>query len=738
MVRITYGFTYVLMFLLVAGVVCGFNSTYNFEQFFNSTNLTDQTGSLDSDQLQVTGWVDGFYGYGYDFEAGRQDFVDFTSVAVLDNNVSACVGFWFKEESKISSRFYFSYNDGAGNQDAGGVWWQASGVYYFRITTDDSVQAQSSYDDGVCVTGSWCHFVWTYDGTHLYGYVNGVFRTNVSATGPIRNDGSYFTLANGASAVHNIPVDGVMDDAFIYPDFNCSSAKVLELYSSTYPPYFSGNSSNASNFTFVNTTVQLNVTVVDFNNVSSYRISHTDSVGGGWVNETRVLASALTSVDVVWNRTLGNVSVGERVYWRVWANDSGGAASVSDVFSFVAGRVGLDNCSVYNGLKLNFSFLDEVSEDLITMDASGVFNYSGDLSNYYSYSFSFVDRNNFSICTSPDSVTSNYVITYSNSTYPQRSYNVVGDVLSGKVNVNLYSLSSGEGIYGRFKVVDQFQSPIQGASVSMSKGGVTLEQGSTDGSGLVTIWLDPDVTYDFVFSKSGYTSFSTSLRVTTTEIYTVELSSPSTSINESAYVGVLYHFLPDVAVLVNGTGYGFNFSLNVSGVSLSDCDFYLYNQSNLLSSVVGSFDSDSCFASISFNTANYSSILAKAVYVVANKEYVLSREYGVLWSYEGQFSLKNFLDDVSGLGVAGFDSFTRMFLALIVIFVVVAGASFWLGYLDEEVLIPVVVGGVWFFSYVGWFYVDLVSIPTVFAKKYIIAVVVSFVAGAFLLERVRR
>jgi len=252
---------------------------------------------------------------------------------------------------------------------------------------------------------------------------------------------------------------------------------------------------------------------------------------------------------------------------------------------------------------------------------------------------------------------------------------------------------------------------------------------------LVTFWLNPDEDYQFTFSKTGVGSATFTLRVTTTEIYTVVLGGELAARNYSTSLGISYDFTP-VTDLQNDTSYDFIFDLDSSFWTITDCDFFLMNGSTTLSTG-SAYTGSTCDVTLNYNTDSYESITALANYSLNNSNpLTVSTEYTVAYRYIGQFSLKNFVDDLKDFGEAGFNDFTRMMFAFIIIFGIITGLSFKADIKEPEMLIGLLIILVWVFSYIGWLTLNYESIPTEWLKQYIIAIIISFSGGAFILKRV--
>ncbi len=456
---------------------------------------------------------------------------------------------------------------------------------------------------------------------------------------------------------------------------------------------------------------------------------------------------------IIFNKTITNPDIDSDTnvpyFWNVTINQSDGIS-----YDFIISENqsvlpwGLDNCTLYSTHAINFSFKDETNSSTVTSDITGTFIYSTDQITYKTFNLDLDQVENFSICIKPPGTTifSSYELKYSATGYPSRRYNENNGVLTNAtVLLPLYLLQLSDGIYGRFKVVDQYQVPLDDVTISMKRtiSGTerVIEQETTDSSGLATFWVDPDENHDFTFTKTGYESGEFTLRLTTSEIYTITLTSQVTDENESISIGLWYRFSPINTILNNNTNYNFSFTLNSSYNDITNCTLRLKNGSEILSQSSSSFTTSSCGITIEYSTGNFTSILSEAIFEINHTSITVSQQYSVIYTYQGEFSLMSFFDDLSDFAMAGFNDFTRMIIALIVIFIITVLAAQNLGFTDTEKLIPLVVMLVWFFSYVNWFYLNFAPIPTIAGfdlKKYIIAILITLTGIAFLMEKFTR
>lgn len=381
-------------------------------------------------------------------------------------------------------------------------------------------------------------------------------------------------------------------------------------------------------------------------------------------------------------------------------------------------NIQIDNCTKFSTHSINYTIYDESSSEVITADVTGTYYYN--ISSEKSFSLAQDEVSKFSICIYPgwETIYSNYELLISNSTYPTRRYEEDLAILTNVTqNIKLYLLDSDSGIYAYYRIVDAYSNPLSDVlgkvERTIGSSTVTIEQSTSDDSGLIVFWLDPDVNYQFTFSKTGYVTYTATLRPSSGEITTITLEEESTSPEQSYATGISYLFEPAISNLLNRTDYNFTFNLTTTYWTLTGCALYLKNTSETLSSTSGIVNSSKCSLKIEFNTGNQTTIIAEAVYQLnSTTNDTVSTQYAVVYSYEGQFSFKNFLDDLKAFGNLGFNDFTRMIIAFIVIFSIVGAASYKYSQFREPMpLIILFLILLFMFSYIGWLTVNYEGIP---------------------------
>lgn len=336
-----------------------------------------------------------------------------------------------------------------------------------------------------------------------------------------------------------------------------------------------------------------------------------------------------------------------------------------------------------------------------------------------------------------------YKLKASSTNYPERQILDVNISNATTTNINIYFINSTDSAEKTFNIVSaDGLAPLEDVFVVFTRiinGTRTIiAEEESDYAGQVKIDLDENYEYTINFSKTNYEDKEISLEPTESE-YLIQMISTVGAYNVSVYEGIRYKFEPSNTVLNNNTEYSFTFTLNSSTWPVTNCTLKLYNGTTDLLNQTSSYTSNSCYLRIELNTASMTNITSEARYELNSLyNFTVSQQYRVIYTYEGEFSLKNFLDDLSDFGMAGFDDFGRMMLALIVIFVITALAAQKIGFTNPEVLIFLVIVQVWFFSYVNWLYLDFAPIPTIAGfdlKKYIIAILISLAGGAFVMRK---
>ena len=353
---------------------------------------------------------------------------------------------------------------------------------------------------------------------------------------------------------------------------------------------------------------------------------------------------------------------------------------------------------------INFTLKDEENSSRVKGDSTAKFQYNGTTKNF-ELSKTYTNQDNFSICIFPasESIIADYQLTYEATGYPKRALSATDITLSNSTQLkNLFLLKTASGIYATFSVIDAFNRPLTGVQTTMkiASSNTTIEIRNTDDSGVVAFFENPDTTYSFTFVKTSYRTQIYSLRITSTDLITITLEPEESAAQQSIYAGFDYSFKPINEILNNNTAYNFTFNLTSSYWNLTDCEYYLKNNSQTLGQANCAYNASRSNSTFRFNTGNQTSLISEAIYQINGTTNVtVLTSYSVRYTYQGQFSLKTFFDDIKNFSGAGFNDFTRIIAAVIIIFGIVAGLAYQVeGFRDVEAMLFVVWGLVFLFS----------------------------------------
>jgi len=414
-----------------------------------------------------------------------------------------------------------------------------------------------------------------------------------------------------------------------------------------------------------------------------------------------------------------------------------------------------------------FTFIDETTNSSL----NGIISFSSfyyspvaSLASYYYYGFTSVANASYSLCYEPSGqeLFVNEILTYSASGYPSRSYSKDGTALTSVVTETVLPLlASGSGAVVTFQVVDSvYGSAISDVNVLAEKnmGSYYLNVGNavTDGSGVVTFFLDTMQPHRFTFTKSGYTSrVETYDSLSSSAPYTIALTSSESSAsavllgsNASYHSGISYWVEPNASVLYNNTDYNFSFDISSNGYyTLSEAGFNLFNSTGMNENdIIGSavcYGNVSCSASVVVNTGNFSWVVMNFYWISNDSFSNDSRLWTVMWQHEGRFSISRFVTDVQRFGDY-FDSpvdedghnlnfeFTKAIISLVVILLIVGSLTYFGGVYSPLAILGVVASVVTLLDVTNF----LPATVTVFGANLLTIIVWLFVGGYYVSSRV--
>ncbi len=348
--------------------------------------------------------------------------------------------------------------------------------------------------------------------------------------------------------------------------------------------------------------------------------------------------------------------------------------------------------SSYTTPFLNVSFKDESDDSYLnaTIPTSNFIYYLGDgtvtktytyVNNTENYYYQFCVTPNLTIHTDP------YIQFKQGASYPQRIYDAeVIDYTNDTTDLTLYLLGTADGIYVTFQVINTANLVLSGVEITaireISGSDVQVGIGTTGADGGVTLWLNPDFSHDFTFTKSGFPTLEESF-APTQSAYTITLGGGTTS-EISYFRGIIRSVLPTDSSLTNDTAYTFGFNLTSTFWSLTEYGFNL----RLVNGTIITGDTTTTSGTPltkSFNTLNQSKIyldyywLVNSTYTNGTKLWLVYNTLNTQWSIDTFF--KDF-NTYMNSGFFGIDDFGRYLIIFIVIFFSVGIMSYKFGFTD--------------------------------------------------------
>lgn len=339
---------------------------------------------------------------------------------------------------------------------------------------------------------------------------------------------------------------------------------------------------------------------------------------------------------------------------------------------------------------INFTFKNETSaqERVNASISSSTWTYwlgSGSITKSLSYSNANENRE-YTFCFSPQdkSVYTDVTLNYDNAESEQRSYAPSTLTLTNNTNLKtLYLLPTLQGQYVTFQVINTAQQALEGVNVVVTRSGIgTVETATTDSSGSVTFFLNPNFAYSFTFSKTGFTDFETEITPSQTA-YTITMGGTSSATNvTNPQRGITYSVLPSIKTLNNGTTYNFNLTLNASYWTLDSWGFTLQNRSGYVLASQSSTASSGGFLGTNLNTGQNKTITMNYFWVINGQYNNATITWTVIALSGNTFSIFQFFTDLITyvtVGFFGLDEFGLALLTFFTIFIITGVMSYKFG-----------------------------------------------------------
>ncbi len=397
---------------------------------------------------------------------------------------------------------------------------------------------------------------------------------------------------------------------------------------------------------------------------------------------------------------------------------------------------------------INFSFKNEtINQEDVTAFIDSSWTYflgGGSVTKDLTFANS-TEAFNYTFCFTPSNQTlsTGVNISYNNAESQQRISNLVFSTLTNvTTQQTLFLLPTTLGLFSQFFTQDTIGNTLIDvlATITRTLGGspITVTSDTTDGSGLVVFFLNPDVTYTATFSKTGFIDNIFTF-VPITDLRTVTMASTTTAVVNGSTIslGTSYEIQPINTSLNNNTIITFSFNVTNSQATLISM-----NITNSTSQLGFQSNAGEGFISENINTGNNTRLFGEFIIQTDNETITIKRVWFVGIEFVGDYSL---FRQLTLFNDYGFDEFIKF---LIVLSVIVGSLIFMSGdnQIEDEIKMAVITLIVWGFSIVNWLDTGVVigttstniNALTQFSNQYGIAILTTAGTAYFMLRRIFR
>lgn len=392
----------------------------------------------------------------------------------------------------------------------------------------------------------------------------------------------------------------------------------------------------------------------------------------------------------------------------------GGLSYATNVYNQTINQTNLTVCNSppLNVSFLNITFKDENSLTSINMSVPSIeFVYwlgDGTVNKILTYT-NTNNNYNYTFCGVPINRNLNVqpTIQYKRvSDYPQRIWQPSTQVYNSTMTTQvLYGLSTTDGIYVTYQVIDAVGNQLSGVSVTVTRvigsTTVTVGAGTTDAAGIVTFWVNPDALHTVSFSKSSYTTLTIN-QFPTQPTYTITLGSSISGGLTDYTRGVTYQIrLPLGTTLQGNTIYNFNLTLASIVFNLTSYGFNLYGDNNLVNAN-SSTSSTGGTISVNQNTGNFSHMVINYYWVINGTTTSATSGGWLIYTFnDSNYSINYFFTDLKTYakqGIFGLDNDSLNLIIFAVIFLSVGIMSYKFGLTSPAAISGIVFALVFFFD----------------------------------------
>lgn len=474
-----------------------------------------------------------------------------------------------------------------------------------------------------------------------------------------------------------------------------------------YKVFENNRSLNSSTYETARETYSINVTanssLTDVGLIYNNTLYSTTQSGTIWSKSFDIPLTEVGTNNIYWNFTYGGEGI----------QSTNSTQEVSGIDFNLSSSAPLDNAYI------NFSFLDEA--DLSVINASiptSSFVYylgQGTVNKTLTY-INNVENFSFAFAFNPPNRTLKVIPTvqYTSTGYQQRIYtSSVLELTNVTTNQTLYLLGDLDGVFATYRVLSGSGQLLSGTIVNATRvigsDTVLVGSGTTDDTGQVTMWLNPNFVHSITFFKEG---FPISVRSITPQgeredIVLEGSDTPAEPIIDYTQ-GITQSVTPIDQYLNNGTLYNFTYSISTTFWALDQFGFNLTYLNGTLIGSESSTNSGGGTLTLEANTLDSSRVIMN-YYYIANGTTINSNKYWLVNTVTG-YGLTAVFDnlgtyinsDIYGfLGQDGTGNFSKALLSILILITVAGVLSYKYGIASEPMVMGVLFGLVLFLNSVN-------------------------------------
>ena len=315
---------------------------------------------------------------------------------------------------------------------------------------------------------------------------------------------------------------------------------------------------------------------------------------------------------------------------------------------------------------------------------------------------------NYTFCSNPPTRTLNVelAMTYSNSISQQRGFTLTSTLLNISTTKVLFLLPTNLGLFSQFTTVDVIGRSIENVKGTITRtlngNPITVASGFTDGSGLISFFLNPNILYTGTFEKSGFLTISETF-FPVIDLRTVTMISSLIVANGSQIsLNGTYQITPTNTTLINNTNVTFGFNVT----SGEDITLISMNITNITGSqLLFVSNAGTGFISGIVNTSNNIKLIGISIIQTGDETQIIQRTWLIVDTFIGDYSI---FKQFTLFTTYGFSDFIRL---LIVILVIIGVLIFMttgeiIDTSESKIIVSLLL--IWAFSIVGWLDTNIV------------------------------